>query len=591
MKGNSGLGIVLIGTSPTMMRYKDNRRTTLSLQHGFFLSSTHQILDKLVAETQEIISHKQCSLDNGLAQLLEDAENCKQLLPKLQETIRCDSHPIENRLVKIKEELMLSITVYLNDMMETMLRKSIEQCPQTLTNQTVLTELRKSCEEKLKIAEDFLQNGLVNYSSAEIMSGVSEAEQALAILISDRATDEVLEALIRYKKGLGISDSSHSYGNNIQTPDTPRSRSCQGSDNLAQFDSTGLDLPKLGLDSPTKLEYLNLATPQLQTKRRSLARKVRPQSVIALGIENLSLTNIPDTTEKQSSEANSSTHSRNESPIWPSKRIECYDSITELPSQSLTLQHLVKSRPKRAKTHTSKKIVRATDKTIVGVSDGIDTFFRSSTETPSTLTPLVSPTSEECSSLSFVDSPTLSRDDGGRFSNMSSGEITPVLEEQRSVQLDKVFPLVKNSYWALRSKSSDNLEKDIPSSNKPPPMAINKVQIVKETSTTRADHIKTLEYNERREKLKTSDFSMNIKTDQQDKANMTKNPKPRPWSVLGHESQNEFGCKDLNKSDDESTCNDSDVVLISGQTPGGSIVGITPGAITSFSNNLINPKS
>ncbi|KAL1378994.1 hypothetical protein pipiens_015225 [Culex pipiens pipiens] len=145
------------------------------------------------------------------------------------------------------------------------------------------------------------------------------------------------------------------YANSIQTPETPRSRSSQGSDHLAQFDTTGLDLPKLGLDSPTKLEYLNLATPQLQTKRRSLARKVRPQSVVGLGIENLSLTNIPDCAEKHSPEENSIANSTKESSIWSAKKIEC-DSITELPSQSLTLQHLVKSRPKRAKTHTSKKI-------------------------------------------------------------------------------------------------------------------------------------------------------------------------------------------------------------------------------------------
>ncbi|XP_038121444.1 F-actin-uncapping protein LRRC16A isoform X2 [Culex quinquefasciatus] len=552
------------------------------LQHGFLLSSTHQIMDKLVSETQEIMSHKQCSLDNGLTRLLEDAENCKQLLPKLQEVARCEPHPIESRLGKIKEELILYIKMYLQDMMETMLRTGVDQCPLTLANQIVLAELRKSCEEKLKISEDFLQNSLSNNSSGEIMFGVSEAEQALAILISDRATDEVLDALTRYKRGLGISDSPHSYANSIQTPETPRSRSSQGSDHLAQFDTTGLDLPKLGLDSPT-------ATPQLQTKRRSLARKVRPQSVVGLGIENLSLTNIPDCAEKHSPEENSIANSTKESSIWSAKKIEC-DSITELPSQSLTLQHLVKSRPKRAKTHTSKKIVRTTDAATIGVNDGIDTFFRSGTETPSTLTPLVSPTSEECSSLSFVDSPTLSRDDGGRFSNMSSGEITPVLEDQRSVRLDKVSPLIKNSYWALRSKSSDNLEKDTPLIKKPSPLAKNNVKNVKEPSTAKAEHIKTTEYSERKDKLQTSDFFKSLNCDQQDKGHAIMKAKPRPWSVLGHESENEFGCNELSNLEDDSIDDDGDVVLISGQTPGGSIVGITPGAISCFGNNSINPK-
>lgn len=83
------------------------------LQHGFLLSSTHQVLDKLVAETQETMSSRQSSLDGSLSRLLEDAENCKQLLPKLQESVRCDPHPIEVRLGKMKTELHHSIKSYL----------------------------------------------------------------------------------------------------------------------------------------------------------------------------------------------------------------------------------------------------------------------------------------------------------------------------------------------------------------------------------------------------------------------------------------------------------------------------------------------
>lgn len=55
----------------------------------------------------------------------------------------------------------------------------------------------------------------------------SELEQSMASMISDRATDEVLEALTRYKKGLCLSDSPHSFIEDPQTPDTKRSRSSQ----------------------------------------------------------------------------------------------------------------------------------------------------------------------------------------------------------------------------------------------------------------------------------------------------------------------------------------------------------------------------
>lgn len=53
----------------------------------------------------------------------------------------------------------------------------------------------------------------------------SEVEQSLAGLISDRATDEVLEALTRYKRGLGIPDSPNNTLNDSLTPDIVRSRS------------------------------------------------------------------------------------------------------------------------------------------------------------------------------------------------------------------------------------------------------------------------------------------------------------------------------------------------------------------------------
>jgi len=53
----------------------------------------------------------------------------------------------------------------------------------------------------------------------------SEVEQTLAGLISDRATDEVLEALTRYKRGMGIPDSPNNTLNDSLPPDIVRSRS------------------------------------------------------------------------------------------------------------------------------------------------------------------------------------------------------------------------------------------------------------------------------------------------------------------------------------------------------------------------------
>lgn len=71
--------------------------------------------------------------------------------------------------------------------------------------------------------------------------------------------------------------------------------------------------------------------------------------MVGLGVENLSLANIPDVTEasiasvsRNSSTSSGSSSARKKELSTPTKEDECCDSITELPSQSLTLQHLVK---------------------------------------------------------------------------------------------------------------------------------------------------------------------------------------------------------------------------------------------------------
>ncbi|XP_062707832.1 F-actin-uncapping protein LRRC16A isoform X10 [Aedes albopictus] len=435
------------------------------LQHGFLLSATHQILEKLVTETQEEMSLRQGG-ENNLTKLLQDAENCKQLLPKLQDAVRCDPHHIEVRLSKLKLELHSAIKHYLKD-----------------------------------------------YHAVD------------------------------------------------------------------QFETRGLDLPKLGLDSPTKLEYLNLATPQLQSKRRSIARKVRPQSVVGLGIENLSLSNLPDMLKNPSPErhySRSKLGSTNEQ-----KDEECCDSISELPSQSMTLQHLVKGRPKRAKTRASKKTAAIHIADPSTVNEGIEEFFRPASTTPSTLTPLVSPTSEDCSLLSFADSPTLSRGDGSRFSNVTSEETTPILEERRIIKLERSSPVMKNVNWSSRSRSSDNLEKVSPSINEKSPTS-NYIENAKEMPDAYPATINSKDMGKHKSPSNESVKSQHSEL-QRPGNDIIKTPvpaqKPRPWSVLGHESKNDFETNDATAMTPDDINDGMDLVLISGQTPGGSIVGITPGAI------------
>ncbi|XP_070066393.1 F-actin-uncapping protein LRRC16A isoform X7 [Drosophila virilis] len=550
------------------------------LQHGFMLSSTHQLVDKLVAETQDTISIAKGGGDNvsAVQRLISDAENCKQLMPKLQEAVRNDAHPIETKLTRVAGELSYTIRSYLEETLETMIRTGIEQCPKTLGNQIVIQELRKALNERLQIPEDFLQNCLLNNAGSEIMNKVGEIEQSLAAAISDRATDEVLEALTRYRRGLGISESPSVLLDEPQTPDIVRSRSSHEAEGLIiRPGGRGSVLPKLGLESPTKLEYLNLATPHLPTKRRSVARKVRPQSVV----ENLSLSHIPDLLESPSSHRSSSQLSSRGAAAAAAAAAagaggasaaghmmsdsnaamddgnvdECCDSITELPSASFQLQHLVKGRPKRAKTRApTRPLVNAecAAGAVRDIGDGLEHFFRPGSVTPTTLTPLVSPTSEECSSLSFVDSPTMSRDGNG---HMTSEETTPIMEERRPIKLERQSPLLKSASWATRSRSTDNLEKYSPLVGRKSPLVKMRTEggpgNEEAAAAAIAPSAALLKPGTRDEKMRSpssdsikshatggavaNDGSLLVKTGNGILRTPLALQKPRPWSVVGSE--------------------------------------------------------
>ncbi|XP_026842617.1 F-actin-uncapping protein LRRC16A isoform X3 [Drosophila persimilis] len=583
------------------------------LQHGFMLSSTHQLVDKLVAETQDTISIAKGgggdSAASAVQRLITDAENCKQLMPKLQEAVRSDAHPIEMKLTRVASELGYTIKSYLEETLETMIRTGIEQCPKTLGNQIVIQDLRKALAERLVVPEDFLQQCLLNNAGSEIMNKVGEIEQTLAAAISDRATDEVLEALTRYRRGMGIAESPSVLLDEPQTPDIVRSRSSHDADGLIiRPGGRGSILPKLGLESPTKLEYLNLATPHLPTKRRSVARKVRPQSVV----ENLSLSHIPDLLESPSSHRSNSQLSTRGAAAGAAALAaasnmtdsiaamddggvdECCDSITELPSASFQLQHLVKGRPKRAKTRAPTRPLVSAECAGGGreIGEGLEHFFRPGSVTPTTLTPLVSPTSEECSSLSFVDSPTMSRDGNG---HMTSEETTPILEERRPIKLERQSPLLKSASWATRSRSTDNLEKYSPLVGRKSPLVKMRTEggpgsgaAMEEGATSgllkagnRDDKMRSPSSDSIKSHATSGEGSVIVKTGNGILRTPIVLQKPRPWSVVGSEPKSSDlvtgnGTAESNKTTPDKLQEDVEVLTF-GQSTGGSIVGITPG--------------
>ncbi|XP_050573500.1 F-actin-uncapping protein LRRC16A isoform X4 [Bombus affinis] len=460
------------------------------LQQGFLLSSTQQMVDRLVVQTQDTIkaiAAESCDANNDInyaTGLIQDADNSKQLLPRLHEVLqrRDENNPIELKLHEMANELHKVVTIYLQDSLDAMIKCANEQCP-TILSQTVIRgdesesvavedDLRSSCKEKNQISSEFIHTTITEQAGADIVNRVNELNLAVAAHVSDRITDEVIESLSRsYKNLIGDCDSrtrsstpdvlrpsagSMSSGSVIGVTSTvgvstalPIGRTSIASEEDCPPETYSLvnSISQCSSDqSPMKLDYLNLATPHLSNKRKSLhGRKLRPKSVVD-SVEGLSADDIPDllpSLPKSQAEAISETeHSLTES----------LDSVSELPNTvGQQLQHLVKSRPRRTKTRAPTRPMLRPDQPVDGLAlgEGLDVFFRPTTPT----TPLISPTSDDSSLHTF---PT---DGSPNLSLTSHKSIPPEMDKKPGCSSPMLKTLLEP---APRSRSSDNLEKFSP---------------------------------------------------------------------------------------------------------------------------------
>ncbi|XP_061933225.1 F-actin-uncapping protein LRRC16A isoform X5 [Apis cerana] len=452
------------------------------LQQGFLLSSTQQMVDRLVVQTQDTIkaiAAESCDANNDInyaTGLIQDADNSKQLLPRLHEVLqrRDENNPIELKLHEMANELHKVVTIYLQDSLDAMIKCANEQCP-TILSQTVIRgdesesvavedDLRSSCKEKNQISNEFVHTTITEQAGADIVNRVNELNLAVAAHVSDRITDEVIESLSRsYKNLIGDCDSR----TRSSTPDVlrPSAGSMSSGSVIGVTSTVGVSTLPVGRISiaseedcpPETYSLVNsisqcssdqspMATPHLSNKRKSLhGRKLRPKSVVD-SVEGLSADDIPDllpTLPKNQTEAISETeHSLTES----------LDSVSELPNTvGQQLQHLVKSRPRRTKTRAPTRPMLRPDQPMDGLAlgEGLDVFFRPTTPT----TPLISPTSDDSSLHTF---PT---DGSPNLSLTSHKSIPPEADKKPGCSSPMLKTLLEPT---PRSRSSDNLEKFSP---------------------------------------------------------------------------------------------------------------------------------
>ncbi|XP_023318297.1 F-actin-uncapping protein LRRC16A isoform X2 [Trichogramma pretiosum] len=213
------------------------------LQQGFLLSSTQHMVDRLVVQTQDTIkalAAESCNANDDInyaTGLIQDADNSKQLLPRLHEVLqrRDENNPIEAKLTEAANQVHKIASTYLQDSLDSMLKCANEQCP-TILEQTVRnrdgdydenesvkleTHLRSSCKDKNSLTLEFIQNTITEQAGADIINKVNELNLSVAAHISDRITDQVIESLSGSYKSL-IGECGTEIRTRSSTPDVLR---------------------------------------------------------------------------------------------------------------------------------------------------------------------------------------------------------------------------------------------------------------------------------------------------------------------------------------------------------------------------------
>ncbi|CAG9763282.1 unnamed protein product [Ceutorhynchus assimilis] len=525
--------------------FKQQATKHTSMQPGFLLTSKQQALERLVTQTQDAI--KSLGTDsiaphndiNHANDVIQDAENCKQLLIRLQEVAqhRNDKHPVEEKLQQVSGDIYNSVCDSIQVMIEKMLKTCKEQCPYVLRDDHTVQEIKKECKKKKQIPLDYVTSCVRHQAGMDIMNRLRELNLMVASQLSEQVTDEVYEILMQSYKIL-VGDES---AIRIDSPPRRSRLSSSGSSRHGASDISITDSTSHISDhSPMMLEYLNLATPHLSIKRRSVHnRKLRPKSVVD-SVEGLSADDIPSLL-----------------PSMP-RNGEEEDAVTELPNTSHHLQHLVKGiflnkgRPRRAKTRApTRPVVKppdVTDSVSQDLVEGLDTFFRPGS---------VTPTSDDCHSFQLDGSP------NHEFSS-------PVLSEDRKTpKLSRNSPLLRGLMTPTpRSRSIDNLEKCSPTLHRkntgdsPLSRRLTGDSLVSQQSSEGSlatestfDHSpsSTLSKGVSPDSLKEDSIS-HLKL----KPSPAVSQKPRPWSMVNSEAKSQ----DLSLLSDGSSANNS-----TGNTP------------------------
>lgn len=332
------------------------------LQQGFLISSTQQMVDRLVVQVQDAVKALsmgdtapfQSDIDQA-SSVVKDADNSKQLLPHLQHIAMKSlntGNMVETELKDLTDNLKTTLQAQIKKTVADMIECTGNQCSGVTSDKDFMLELVSGCSERSSLPKGFAKH-LMDGVETDVYNKLSEINLAVAAYISDTVIDGVIETLTDNHKIL-MSHVKQKRSESRPVSTDSREKELEKTE---EVDKVPLRIT-IKADSPGASSKSSHSTPNLSNKRKSVnARKMRPPTVIVGSQEDL--------TKLSTSNA---------------EKVEL-DSLGSLPDTSTKLTHIAKSRPRGPqRRRPSARPQEAAQDTGAGLKadEGLDSFFTSS---------------------------------------------------------------------------------------------------------------------------------------------------------------------------------------------------------------------
>ncbi|VDH91131.1 leucine-rich repeat-containing protein 16 [Mytilus galloprovincialis] len=265
---------------------------------GCYLSSTQQMVDRLVVQVQDTVNALQMtpSVDDYQQDIdvangfVKDANTSQLLLPQLQDVAdksTGEDNPVGKRLKELSDDLKKVLDNQMKKTVEDMLECTTKQFTAITKDKEFSTELNSGCYKKSCLPEDFATHTL-NVIEMDVFNKISELNLAVAAHISDRVIDAVIENLSSSHKKLTnhLNLEKSKQGRPVKKEEIKETekgdkQEKDSTDDLKSMDSKSSDSsPALRPNKQTPTKNTG-ETPNIASKRKTVNnRRQRPPTVI-----------------------------------------------------------------------------------------------------------------------------------------------------------------------------------------------------------------------------------------------------------------------------------------------------------------------